>query len=1208
MVTGLFKLLCTKAIARAVSAQPVRWEGEAVCRRLDSNNKRLEWARIRQEEFIQPLLETSMSLSTFRKALLTGTALVAVSFCVTTVAHAADGATPTTSTTISTTTSGGAGTAGTTGNPGSNGGAGDDGVQAGANNITITNASTINGGAGGIGGSGAAATNAGGNGGLGGHGVNLPSAQDGTNATTKITITNTTGHAINGGAGGAGGNGGGGNSTGGNGNTGGTGIYADSNYTTINNAGTINGGNGGNGGNSTGTNANSNGGNAGNGISVIATNVTITNSGTITAGAAGNDGTGGSGAAGVDGSSGAAIEVRSGATNATINNSGTINGGTGVGVAVNETLGAAGFVNSGTILSTGGGGVFIDTGKSTTVFNNTGTINAGNSSAINLQGTFGTLTNLGTLTSSGVGSPSLATMIIGSDQTVANDLVLNGSITNTNAGSAATALYISSSQTTAGDHAIINTGSIIADGAAAGSGGAVAVNFAAGAGGTFTNSGTLRGDIVATTGDQQIKTLGGSIIGDINLGAGNNALFVGLGSVTGHYTGGINDDYIRVEEGTFTGDITFSDGTNALDLEDGGKLTAGLISAGTGNDSIHVYGGTHTANGIDLGAGANTLTFDAGSLTSATGLVTGGGVDTINFNGGAFNSAINLGAGNNVINVNQNVTTSGAIGATGGNVAVNIAAGKTLTANHVITQLGALAVGTGSVFNLNQSNTSNAATGALTNAGRINIAANKTLSVNTYTPGTGTINFIVGTSGGALTPGVLNVTGGAADLTGSQIVFNVDPTAGALPAGAVTFVNSTGGATLPAGANITDTSLLYNFTTVDAGNNLTVAAARVAGGAVGLSNSENNAAVAAVFDANTGSTNPGIVAAQGRLAAATTSAQFNDVLESAAPTVDTSASDAAATVATQTQNLTVARLAALRNAKNTGVASGDGMSEGRVWLQPFASTVDQDKRDGIDGYTADTYGVALGADTDALFNNTVVGVAVTYGNTNADSDNANSTESDVDSYQIQVYADHDLGNRAFVEGSLGYGRNNIDRTRHNVGGVPGTNADADFSSNQYIAAASIGQTFAPSSSHPALELTPRAGVRYTHLDTDSFTETGAGGLNLAVDTQDKDALEFSVGTEVAYNIATQNGTLTPAAHVGYTYDAIGDDIQTSSTFTGGGAAFNTDGADPAQSTFNVGAGLTYYSNANFDLSVNYDAQIKEDYVGHAGYLKAVRKF
>ena len=50
------------------------------------------------------------------------------------------------------------------------------------------------------------------------------------------------------------------------------------------------------------------------------------------------------------------------------------------------------------------------------------------------------------------------------------------------------------------------------------------------------------------------------------------------------------------------------------------------------------------------------------------------------------------------------------------------------------------------------------------------------------------------------------------------------------------------------------------------------------------------------------------------------------------------------------------------------------------------------------------------------------------------------------------------------------------------------------------------------------------------------------------------------------------------------------------------------GFDAQQNTFNVGAGLEFYSTANMKFSVNYDYEMKEDYDGHNGYVRAGVKF
>lgn len=51
------------------------------------------------------------------------------------------------------------------------------------------------------------------------------------------------------------------------------------------------------------------------------------------------------------------------------------------------------------------------------------------------------------------------------------------------------------------------------------------------------------------------------------------------------------------------------------------------------------------------------------------------------------------------------------------------------------------------------------------------------------------------------------------------------------------------------------------------------------------------------------------------------------------------------------------------NANRTGVNSGEMMSSGGFWLQYAYSEAEQDKKDGVFGYEAETSGFSLGMDT-----------------------------------------------------------------------------------------------------------------------------------------------------------------------------------------------------------------------------------------------------
>ena len=103
--------------------------------------------------------------------------------------------------------------------------------------------------------------------------------------------------------------------------------------------------------------------------------------------------------------------------------------------------------------------------------------------------------------------------------------------------------------------------------------------------------------------------------------------------------------------------------------------------------------------------------------------------------------------------------------------------------------------------------------------------------------------------------------------------------------------------------------------------------------------------------------------------------------------------------------------------------------------------------------------------------------------------------------------------------------------------------------------------------------------------------------------------EVGVGVDASWDYQQADGSfLQPKIGVGVRHDLIGDEYQTTSTFAAGGAAFDTEGFDPAQTTFNVSADLTYFSTTNWELSAGYDFEYKSDYDSHAGTLKAAYKF
>jgi autotransporter family porin len=340
---------------------------------------------------------------------------------------------------------------------------------------------------------------------------------------------------------------------------------------------------------------------------------------------------------------------------------------------------------------------------------------------------------------------------------------------------------------------------------------------------------------------------------------------------------------------------------------------------------------------------------------------------------------------------------------------------------------------------------------------------------------------------------------------------------------------------------------------------------------------------------------------------ATSSASAEEVSESVSPSVDGGATHTALTnVSNSANGLIGTRLASVRDASGeTGMAAGNLTHGLKMWAQVFGTTGEQDERDGVSGFDVDTYGVTVGIDTQTLAEDWVWGLAFTYADTEVESNGVNSTDTEIDTYQIALYADYKWDAQTYVNGVVGYGFNDADQTRHNVGTI-GLTANSDFDSDQFFAKLETGRDY---ELRNGTTLTPFALANFSYIDTEGYTETGAGGANLEVDTDDQYIFELGLGLEASWLHELEDGSyLKPSLVAGYRYDLADDEVEATSTFTGGGVAFKTEGFDPQNHTFRLGAGLAFYTTANWELSANYDYELKEDYDAHNGYLRAAYRF
>jgi outer membrane autotransporter protein len=278
-----------------------------------------------------------------------------------------------------------------------------------------------------------------------------------------------------------------------------------------------------------------------------------------------------------------------------------------------------------------------------------------------------------------------------------------------------------------------------------------------------------------------------------------------------------------------------------------------------------------------------------------------------------------------------------------------------------------------------------------------------------------------------------------------------------------------------------------------------------------------------------------------------------------------------------------------------------------LWAKGVGYTGTQDARDGFTAYDTETIGGMLAYDL-PISTETRVGLGIGYGQTSIDGKTFDA-ETDFDTYQLTGYIGHDSG-PWFVNGDASFGWNEYSSTRHMV--FPGFDrtAKADYSGQSYTLFANTGYHFPV----VGFTFTPLASLQYSRLHIDNYRETGAGDINLKVNSQSYDFLESGLGMKIARAFITRKGSYVPEVHAKWLHKLSNPDLtQTASYSAAGSASFTTAGLRTADDTFNAGAGLTFLSckcgSKTWSIEGVYDYDwTNEGYDAHQVMAKVTMRF
>jgi outer membrane lipase/esterase len=183
------------------------------------------------------------------------------------------------------------------------------------------------------------------------------------------------------------------------------------------------------------------------------------------------------------------------------------------------------------------------------------------------------------------------------------------------------------------------------------------------------------------------------------------------------------------------------------------------------------------------------------------------------------------------------------------------------------------------------------------------------------------------------------------------------------------------------------------------------------------------------------------------------------------------------------------------------------------------------KQSGTAGYDLETRSITVGADYRTT-PDLALGFALTYGGGSSDLSN-NLSKIALNGVLLSAYGSY-TQNRLRADALINYGWTAIDIERRvNVAGFK--SAIADTAGQQLSFQANVGYDLG---AHQ-WSLMPLAGIRYTNVSVNDYTERNASVLNLKVNGQSSDSLVANLGTQLSYTFKTKSGSVMPFIAVNY---------------------------------------------------------------------------
>ncbi|HEY4072915.1 MAG TPA: autotransporter domain-containing protein [Herbaspirillum sp.] len=718
--------------------------------------------------------------------------------------------------------------------------------------------------------------------------------------------------------------------------------------------------------------------------------------------------------------------------------------------------------------------------------------------------------------------------------------------------------FDSSGNPNSGDGIAMGGGTIVNDAGASIFGQSNGILIDDGANGTATGQPTLGRGTATTPGGVISITNNGSITGNTSVAIGLVGQYADVvtNGITGVITGGANT--VRVDQLSST-------------------TPAAAIQMGGGNDTLENSGRIQGLNGkaIDMGDDDDTLRLHAGSVVIGT--IDGGtGTNLLETDGTQNFTAGQIGNFQNFTIKGGNTTfdTLGTVGSVqvdaGGSLRVNGAFGTTgdMTVN------GTLQAAAGDSFRT------------------VNIAGNYTQSA------TGVLETRIGVLGGDK----LSVAQTATLSDGATI----RPMLTSYVVDGATFDIVDAGTLDATAANlkIDSTSNFLTYTLEQTSNGLTLVAHRTQSliSMVPQNSGGFSSGLQQLFDNGS----QGSINLLNALESLPNAAAVNSATQQLAPETNQAVQSASAAAQGSVFSAFDNRMDAARdggsltmlNGSGSGIATGETVGK-RFWVQGLVAVAQQKARKGANGFDLNAGGMAFGFESD-LNARDMAGVSGGYTQAGSDGrDAGDGDDSDVKSYHLGGYFSRTEENYT-LDASLVASLNHYSSSRRVA--IPGFTEDLNGSYSGYQIGTRVEYGI-PFKLNNAWNGRWLVGARLSHLDNDGYTESG-GVTAQRIGDSSSNSTQSVLGVEFVDKLSASSSANLRARYL----HEFSNTASIDATFVNGGPSFTLNGVQPGRDALELGVGYRQVTAQGTVISIGYDLELRDEYIGHQLSAKAMWSF